>query len=374
MKISEKIYSELDYITSIRRELHACPELSFFEFKTHDIIIRELEKFGADSITTVKDTGVVAVFSTDNSSPAIAFRADIDALPINEETLLPYASKHAGVMHACGHDGHVSILLALAKLISQNRSKLNRDVVLIFEPGEEDLGGAKDIISQGALKNVSEIYGLHIWPYLTAGKIGINEGALMAHMIDFDVNITGKSAHGGNRSDGIDALLAAAKFTDRTNSLLLPENTTLNIGKITSGENRNVVAKNAHIEGTLRSLLTKNALDIKEQLINILKDLESEMGVKTELTEIICYPAVVNPKELCDKAREILKSTAILPEPVMMAEDFSWYQQSVPGLFAFLGVKDELHTAPLHSSLFNFDEKWLSYGLQFFARIAGIDE
>lgn len=383
MKISRCVEEFEQELKEIRRSLHKIPEPSRMEKLTSKFILEYVWKLAPDSVDVLYDTGVKVVFLTPGAKKTIAFRADIDALPVYEKNEdLEYASTHIGFMHACGHDGHTAIMLCLAKLVSKNRDKLKTNIVFIFQPAEETDGGAAPMIDRGVLLNpkVDEIYGLHLWPYLPAGKIGLKTGALMSLMCDLNVNIKGKDAHGARPQNGIDALVAAAQFINQVQSIISRnidpyDMAVVTLGVISGGEARNIVCDYVHIEGTIRTFDKAVSQTIKERLWAILRGLEEGMGVKTEYNENMSYPAVMNDAGLVEKARGLLEEDdCIAVKEVMMSEDFSFYQEQIPGLFVFLGTKDETYQEPLHSATFNFDEKNLLAGMEFMARVAGLSE
>lgn len=383
MHISEQITRLRPELIRRRRALHRLAEPSRMEKATCKYILNELSKMGADDVEVLYDTGVKAVFRTSDAQKTIAFRADIDALPVYEENpAIDYNSEHIGFMHACGHDGHVAIALTLAQLVSQNRDKLACNVVLLFQPAEETDGGAEHMIARGALYNpkVDEIYALHLWPYLPKHKLGIQAGPVMAHMCDLNVNIRGKGAHGARPQLGVDALVAAAQFIEQVQTILSRnidpyQEAVITLGVISGGEARNIVCDFVHIEGTIRSLDPEVTACMKRRLHEILKGIEAGMGVQTEYGESMSYPAVINPPALVEAVRALVDSEDIAgADGSMASEDFSYFQHHVPGLYIWLGTCDEQYSEPLHSNKFNFDEDVMLTGLELYARILGLSD
>lgn len=369
----------LDFMIKLRRELHRHPELSGEEYKTRDFILDYLKKLSPDSMEVLFKTGVKAVFLAKGASKTIAFRADIDGLSITEKNTHDFCSLNSGAMHACGHDGHMTIALTLAKLVSEKRDSLTQNIVFIFQPAEEQNGGSDGMIKEGALKNpdVDEIYGLHIWPDVPKHTYGLKKGALMSEMTDVNVRLKGHAAHGAAPHGGRDALIAAASFIMQAQTLLTRqtdpyEKAVLTFGAISGGEARNIVCGDVLIEGTLRVFNEKVSSHIKQGMQQILNGIELYTGVKGEYFETMSYPAVMNDAALVDKVASLLEPEQIFNvREVMMSEDFSFYQKEIPGCFVFLGAGDE-NSVPLHSANFDFDESILAEGLALFARIAGV--
>lgn len=380
MKISDIVQSVAAEVKCLRRLLHATPELSGQEYGTNKFVTEYLAAFSPDSLETIAVTGVKAVFLAKNARKTIAFRADMDALPITERTNLEYESKNADVMHACGHDGHTATLLCFARLISQNRDKLNYNVVLIFQPAEESEGGADRMIKEGVLLNpeVNEIYGFHLWPQIEKGKIGTCEGPIMAAMADVDIKIRGKSAHGATPHEGRDALISAVTFLSQAQTIVSRDldpytGAVVTFGEMHAGQARNVICEEVLIKGTTRAFEPKVAELVERRLREILIGIEMGMGVRTEFDQPSFYPAVNNPSELVKKFRGILPhEDLVVARPAMTAEDFAFYQKEIPGLFFFLGTMERDNREPLHSSKFNFDENVLLVALEAYMRILEI--
>jgi amidohydrolase len=298
----------------------------------------------------------------------------MDALAITEETGLEFASEYNGFMHACGHDGHMAMLLGFAQWLSENKAGLKENVVLLFQPSEESVGGALPMIQEGALSNpaVDCIFGWHIMPEIPQGKIGLKAGALMASTSEFSIDIHGVSAHGAMPHRGIDSIVAAAHFITMLQGILTRridpfQQALVTIGKLQAGEARNILAPDAHMEGIMRTFDSEVSRSIKQHIQELLKGLEASHGVMTEYKEHVWYPPVINHPELAARLEEIIPHDMLHPiNPMMIAEDFSFYQQRVPGVFLYLGSKSEElgFTNPLHSSCFQFDEEILLTGIQ----------
>ena len=352
-----------------RHALHQIPELD----KNLPETIAYLKNALAGLRCTLSSPaqGCLAAWFDFGRETAIAFRADADALPITEKTGAPYASRHEGKMHACGHDGHMAILLELARRLDRKET-LPHNVLLVFQSAEETTGGAKDLCETGIFADlhVTAIFGLHLWPGLPAGTVASRKKELMARSSEVTVDIYGKSAHIAKADEGIDALEAAAEFYLRALALerILPEGTfrLLKFGKLHSGTVRNALSAHSHLEGSLRAFQDDVFNSLRDGLRNIAQDVEKVFGCTVKLHFSDGYPAVMNPEDLFDRVRKAV-SFDELPAPFMTAEDFSWYQRYLPGMFFFLGLGD---TPALHADTFDFDEAVLIQGADFFEKLA----
>ncbi len=378
MQISEQILNMKDDCVKIRRELHRIPEIGFDLHKTHEYIKPLIEQCKPDELITLAETGFKVVFYAQGAQRTIAFRADMDGMKNTEENRFRFRSRTRGVMHGCGHDGHMTILLMLAKWVSQNRDKLKCNVVLLFQPGEEGWAGARRMINEGALVNpkVDRIYGLHLWPTVPKGKIGIRWENLMAQTSDFVIKIHGKSAHASTPQMGVDAIVVAAELITMIQSVITRDvdphqDALLTLGKINGGTAHNVIAEEVTMSGTLRVFSNELYDRLMTQIISLLKGLELATGAGISMETVVHYPYVANPREMVEKFYTVLDSMddVVLVEPVMAAEDFAEYQQEVDGMFMFLGINGGRGGAPLHSSRFDFDEDALLVGAEAFKRI-----
>lgn len=361
----------------IRRDLHRIPELALAERKTQAYLLAYLEKLAPDSLERIAGTGVKAVFYAPQAADTIALRADMDAIGVQEVTGHNYASQHRGRMHACGHDGHMTMLLLLAELVAPRRAQLRCNVVLLFQPAEEGYGGAKLMVEQGALENprVDRIYGLHLWPTVPVGRLGLRWGPMMAKTMEFDLVVEGVSAHGASPQMGVDAIVAAAELISMIQSVLTRgidphEDALLTIGRIEGGTARNVIADRVEMNATLRTFTDDVFERITAKLRQTLRGVEMATGAKASFVEHMRYDCVDNPRYLVEDFYTYMdKEDLYLVEPVMAAEDFSYYQQKVPGLFVFLGTGQPGFEAPLHASAFDFDERALLAGVETYRRL-----
>lgn len=379
MKVRNDILELKDEVTKHRRWLHQYPEIGFDVEKTRDYILSVLKELNFDKIELLAKTGIKAVIKGANSKGVYAFRADMDALEVEEKNSLDFASRYRGRMHACGHDGHMAILLGLAKWLHLNKDRLRHDVVLIFQPAEESEGGAYPMIQEGVLADpkVDAIFGLHLFPDIPQGKIGLRSGPLMAQTCEFDIALKGKSAHGAMPHRGIDALLAACYLVTNLQSIVTRkinplENALITVGRMEAGERRNVLAENVKMEGIIRTFSDEVYSTIKSNILDLLQGLEKAHGIEGKYEESTYYPVVNNDLEWISRLKKMLDDEIIVePSPLMIAEDFAYYQQKVPGVYILLGTGNPSkgYTYPLHSNRFNFDEEVLLYGIQLYVEI-----
>ena len=367
----------LDDIIKNRRALHQIPETALEEFKTKEYLKSYLISIGLEPQEVV-ETGLFVYIEGKDKENCIAFRSDIDALNIKEETGAEFESKHVGKMHACGHDGHMTTLLAFAKYLTTIQP-LEKSVLLIFQPAEESPGRAKDIVETGLLKkyNVKAIYGMHLFPELPEGTVASKEGSFFAQAALMTTTITGKSGHGAMPHKTIDPLMAFTKIVDGYQTIvsrnLSPfDPGVVTIGKFCGGSAQNIIADTVNFWGTIRTFKEENTEFIIDRIKEIHRGIELSYRVKIDEKIDIVYPPVVNDKELYKKFVETMKNMDYVEhEALTISEDFAYYQKEVPGIFMLLGTRSEekgfIH--PLHSCHFNFDEKVLLKGVEAFARI-----
>ena len=373
IKIREEIKNIKDEIYAIRRHFHRYPELSFKEFNTAETISQHLNNLGISHKKGVGKTGIVGEINF-GPGPTIALRADMDALPIQEENNLDYKSLNDGVMHACGHDGHMAILLGAANALSKN-SKLKKGTVrFIFQPAEEGLGGAKYMIEDGCLDKVDEIYGLHLWNYQLYGEVGIKDGPVMASADLFDIEVSGKGGHGATPQGTVDAIVVASNLVTMLQTIVSRntnplESTVLSIGKIKGGHNFNIISDKVHMSGTTRAYTEENRTMIKQRMKEVIEGVSKSFGADIKLNYKDGYPPTVNHSSQVEKVLEaassVVASGAKNPYLSMGGEDFSYYLQNKPGCFFFVGSapnENEILSTPHHCSHFNIDERALLIG------------
>lgn len=350
-----------------RYELHNIGEIGRKEYKTSKYIRSYLDKLGVD-YKVYLDTGVVGIIKGRNPKKTIAFRSDIDAL-----------STEKGVEHLCGHDGHMSILLGLIEHLNNNKDLLNDNIVFIFQPAEEAPGGAKELVKLGVLKdyNVDEIYGLHIYPEIPEGYVGVRSGYFLAQSGEVDIDILAKSAHGAMPQNGVDAVVIASNIINSLQTIVSRnigpiDNAVVTIGKITAGTVRNIIAENARLEGTIRTFNPNIYELMKKRIKEIILGYEKVYNCKINLYIRDFYPSVNNDKRLYEEFLNILeRNKIIILDPLMISEDFSYYQKEVPGLFFMLGSRNEEkgYINGLHNENFNFDEKIFLNALDIYIKL-----
>lgn len=367
----------LDDIIKNRRALHQIPETALEEVKTKKYLKNYLISIGLEPQEIV-ETGLFVYIEGKDKENCIAFRSDIDALNIKEETGAEFESKHIGKMHACGHDGHMTTLLGFAKYLTTIQP-LEKSVLLIFQPAEESPGRAKDIVETGLLKkyNVKAIYGMHLFPELPEGTVASKEGPFFAQAALMTTTITGKSGHGAMPHKTIDPLMAFTKIVDGYQTIvsrnLSPfDPGVVTIGKFCGGSAQNIIADTVNFWGTIRTFKEENTEFIIDRIKEIHRGIELSYRVKIDEKIDIVYPPVINDKELYKKFVDTMKDMNYVEhEALTISEDFAYYQKEVPGIFMLLGTRSEekgfIH--PLHSCHFNFDEKVLLKGVEAFARI-----
>lgn len=379
MNIEQKITEMKDLVTEMRRSLHRIPEEGFREYRTAEYIRKKLGDFGIDKYDVWMETGTVAVIEGPKPGITAAFRADMDGLPVNEPVCEGFSSENEGMMHACGHDGHMAGLLGFAKYLMENRENLCGKAVLIFQPAEEGPGGAEPLINAGITEKygIEKYIGLHIFPEFEQGKIACRPGAMMARNGEVTISIAGRSAHGAQPQQGRDAVLAAAATVMALNTVVSRsvsplESAVLSFGELKAGTVRNVVAENAVIKGTMRAFSDEVYMTMVKRIEEIAEGTAAAYGCRAETDFNHMYRVVDNEPGLAETVRKAAGEDSFeLTPPYMIAEDFSFYQTKADGVFFFLGSRNEEKgfTAPLHSSSFNFDEEILLYGIQTFANI-----
>ncbi len=390
MNYLDKIRSEVkdlkQHIVETRRYLHQHPECSAKEFETQKFIINFLENEGI-KCTKMADTGVIATIQGKNAKKTIALRADMDALPVEEQNDCPYKSKIEGVMHACGHDGHMTILLYTAKLLNDNKKRLNCNVRLIFQPAEEEFGGAERMIKEGCLKNptVDEIYGLHLWGAYPTGEIRSKSGPIMATNNEIRVSIAGKSGHGAMPHQGIDSILVAAQFINSVQSIvsrnMSPFSTSVvSFGTIEGGTAPNVIAPEVRLRGTIRSMSDEDKAYIIERLHEVLEGTCNAFKAtgKLDVIKDSAYLTLVNDQECTESVMKIaqdLVGTKLTGEAYTMgAEDFSYYAKEIPACYFFVGAANESKGIiyPQHHARFDLEDDSLLIGIEMMLRICAI--
>lgn len=376
-----------------RRYFHQYPELSNQEVKTAAKIAEHLKSLGMEIQTGVARTGVVGLLKTGKPGPVIALRADMDALPVNERNSLAFASKEraifnekeTGVMHACGHDSHMAILMAVAEVLSKNKNDLKGTIKFIFQPAEEGAGttpgGAKMMIEEGVLENphVDVIFGLHIQSTVPAGTIAYRAGGLMAAPDFFSIKVKGKGAHGSTPWDGVDPIVVGAQIVMGIQTIisrqteLTKDPAVITIGRFNSGIRENIIPEEAMMSGTIRTFDKKMQADIYQRIKNTAENIAESSGAMAEVIINPGSPVTYNDITLTEKMLPSLqraagKENTIQVNPVTMGEDFSYFQEKIPGLFFFIGGMTrgtDPKKAPIHHTAdFMIDESGFGTGVK----------
>ena len=384
LEIDHKTDEIAAQIINWRRQFHQHPELELNCCHTAEVVSQHLLGLGLEVQTGIADTGVIGVLASQNPGPVVALRVDMDALPIGEQTGLPFASRVDGVMHACGHDGHTAIGMGVATVLAQCRDSLQGTVKFIFQPGEEFPGGLKIMIAGGALDSprVDAILGGHIYPGLPLGKVGVRYGVMTAADDEFTVELKGTGGHGAYPHQCADPIVAAghlitalqsivARNTDPLDSLVV------SLGQITGGSGYNVIPERVVIKGTIRSLSEYSRETAHQRLKEILNGIQQAFGVEHSLDLIPGNPSLTCDRHLTAFIEECLvdlvgrEQVFSIPAPSMGAEDFAYYAEQVPATYLRLGSRDEaggyLHA--LHTPYFDFNEQILIDGTKVFAHL-----
>jgi amidohydrolase len=384
-----------------RHDIHMHPELSNREFRTSKLVAEHLRRLGFDEVRTgIAHTGVIGVLKGGQSGTVVALRADMDALPIVEQTNLPFSSKvqttydgqKVGVMHACGHDAHTAMLMGAAEVLSAMRARLPGTVVFIFQPAEEgppldEGGGAKMMIAEGALENPrpKAIFGLHVSPLSDAGTLGFRSGALMGDESNFRIVIRGRQAHAGRPWRGIDPITISAQVVTALQTIpsrQLDQGSgvsLITIGTIHGGTRRNIIPDEVEMTGTFRTLNAKLVDDAWMRIHRTVEMIAQSAGASAHVEIVRELPITYNDPNLAAAslptlARVVGRDHIVQPDPVLAAEDFAFYQEKIPGLFVYLGVNDPkadpATVEDVHSPRFFIDETALQVGVRTLSSLA----
>jgi len=370
-------------LVALRKTLHQHPELAFEEHETAKAVTAFLDKLGIRYKKGVGRTGVVAVLEGTKPGRTIGIRADMDALPIHEQTGLAFASKVPGKMHACGHDVHTVIALGVAAALSEMRSELKGRVKFIFQPAEETLSGARAMIADGALDDpkVDLILGYHNWPAVVAGKVGYNAGPVMAAADAFDITLKGRDGHGAHPHLAVDTLAAAAHLVAQLQTIVSREvkptsSAVLTVGELHAGRARNIIAGTAELKGICRTLEPGLSEKMEAAVRRMLEGIKTGMRVDYTLDWKRVAPPLANDKDVLENLLASARATIgeenvlQLPEPSMGSEDFAWFAEEVPAAHLRIGSKiDGLDTA-IHRSNYDCNELAIPVGVRVLTRAA----
>ena len=381
--LKEEIQEMKDWLVEIRRTIHMHPELSFEEVETSRLVSEWLERFGLQVKKGLAKTGVVGVLKGKKPGKTVAIRADMDALPIEEATQVPYASKIKGKMHACGHDAHVAILLGVAKFFSSIPDQVKGNIKWVFQPAEEGGGGGKVMVEERVLENpkVDAIFGAHVFPFLPVGKVGVYEREGLAAADRFTIKIIGKGGHAATPHVSKDPILAAGHLITQIHSIvgrnINPlDSGVVTIGKVSGGTAFNIIPDEVELLGTVRSLNPQVREELKSRIEKVIQGIARSFSMDYGFDFEYGYPVLVNDSEMsklvasaCSKG--IGKENVEVLKPSMGAEDFAYYLEKVPGAYFRLGCRNEERgiVHPYHSSLFNTDEEVLPFGVEMFVRV-----
>jgi len=371
-----------DYTQNLRRDLHMHPELGFQEVRTASIVANELRELGLDISTGIAKTGVIAILDSGKPGPIALLRFDMDALPIQEETGASYASQNSGVMHACGHDGHIAVGLTVARILNAYRDHLSGTIKFVFQPAEEGLGGAAMMVAEGVLENPRPNFCLtmHVWNDKPFGWLGISPGPIMAASETFHVLLTGKGGHGASPNLTIDPVLACAQIITALQSIVarnVPplKTAVVSVTSVHSGEAFNVIPSQAEFKGTIRTFDPEVRSHVLNRFNEIVYGVANAMGCNVEIKTKSITPAVTNDAKITNLVQEIAKK--LLPDfdiennaTTMGSEDMAYMMQEIPGCYIFVGSANAEKSldAPHHNPRFDFDERAMLNGAALMAK------
>jgi amidohydrolase len=380
--LSPEVAQLTESVIDLRRTLHQWPELGFQERRTSALVAERLQALGIEVRTGVAQTGVLGTLRGNGEGTTVLLRADMDGLPIEEASGAPYASQNRGVMHACGHDGHTAILLTVAKVLAHRRERFTGTVKFAFQPAEElPPGGAKGMIEEGVLEHprVDATFGLHLWNGLPVGKIGVDEGPIMASVDRFDIVIKGVGSHGAYPHTGVDPIVIGSHVVAALQTVVSREVPPLaavvvTVGTFLGGTAFNVIPSHAELSGTVRTIDARIRDEMPARIERIVHGVTSGMRAEYSFNYAYGYPVTVNDVNRAQLARRVAgaivgDANVVSAGMTMGAEDMSYFLDAVPGCYLRLGSgnpdKGLIH--PHHSALFNFDEAALPIGVQVLA-------
>ncbi len=378
MPLIDEIVKNKEQMKQWRHQLHAIPEIAFQEQKTAQFVEQKLHSFGLKVYPRMAGTGVIGSLTAGNSNKAIALRADLDALPIVEKTSVDYCSTHKGLMHACGHDGHTTMLLGAAQYLSQHQD-FNGTVYFVFQPAEENEGGGRKLVEEGFFTkfSIDSIYGMHNWPGLDTGKFAIRSGPVMAAYDVFDITINGKGGHAAAPHNTVDPIVIAGHVISalqnissrQTNPL---DSVVVSITRIHAGDSYNVIPETAHLSGTVRTFHHDVQKKVITQLKQIVKSISKAYGAIAEVDYEKRYPSTINTQAETENAllaaMDVVDNSDIVSDnpPSMGSEDFSFLLNESKGCYVSIGNGS---SASLHNSHYDFNDDILAIGASYWARL-----
>ena len=371
-----------DYIIEKKRYFHMNPEPSFNEYNTSKVVQEELKKIGIPFEVFAK-TGIIATIKGQNSGKTVLLRADMDALEVCEKNNVSYKSQKEGLMHACGHDGHMAMLLGAAHVLNEIKNDISGEIKLLFQPAEETAQGAKAIIEESKIiDSIDTAFAIHLWQGVPVGKISLESGARMAAADLFSIKVKGKSGHGSMPHETIDAVVVASAIVMNLQHLVSRNTNPLDtlvvtVGKLTAGTRHNIIAGEALLEGTIRSFSDEVWKKVPEQIERVVKNTAAAYDAEVEINLVRATPPLVNNQDISD----ILKASAekLYGEEVVTkyektsgGEDFAYFTQVVPGALAFVGIRNDEKgiNSPHHNETFDMDEEALEMGANLYAQFA----
>jgi hippurate hydrolase len=389
MHLIESIVTNAASMATIRRDLHAHPELCFQEVRTADVVAAKLSEWGIPIHRGLGTTGVVGIVKAGSSDRAIVLRADMDALPLQEFNTFAHASQHPGKMHACGHDGHTAMLLAAGQYLANNRN-FDGTVYLVFQPAEEGGGGAREMIKEGLFEKfpVQAVFGMHNWPGASVGKFAVSAGPVMASSNEFKITVRGKGGHAALPHNAIDPVPVACQMVQAFQTIISRNKKPVDAGVISvtmirAGEATNVIPDSCELQGTVRTF-TIEVLDMIEQRMReVAQHTAAAFGAQCEFEFVRNYPPTINAAHEADFARGVMASIVGASnvgeqEPTMGAEDFSYMLQAKPGCYSFIANGDGAHRemghgggpCMLHNPSYDFNDDLIPLGATYWARLA----
>jgi hippurate hydrolase len=366
-------------IVALRRDIHREPELGFDTKKTAEKVLGALDGLPLEVQTGVAENGIVATLRGKDGGPTVGLRADMDALPIHEETGLPFASEIEGKMHACGHDGHTSMLVGAAHALCGMRERLTGTVKFFFQPAEEGGGGGRVMVEEGVADDVASVFALHLWPGLPFGTAATKAGPIMAAADAFEMTVRGKGGHGAFPHQTADAIAMAAQIVTALQTLVSREvdpvePAVVTVGEIGAGSAFNIIPETARLGGTVRTLNEDLRRRMPERIEQLARGVAGGMRGDAELEYQFSYPVTMNDEGAAQHALTVIRdlfgeeNTLELPNPAMGGEDFAFFLEKIPGAFIWLGVGEDV--SYLHTPTFAFDEEILPHGAALLTALA----
>ena len=381
MPLIPGIQESTETMTSWRRDIHAHPELGFQELRTSDLVASQLQSFGIEVHRGVGKTGVVGVLRNGSSSRSVGLRADMDALPIQEANTFAHRSRHEGRMHACGHDGHTTMLLGAARYLAEARA-FDGTVHFIFQPAEEGIGGARAMIEDGLFRRFpcDAVFGMHNRPGMPLGTFAVRAGPMMAGGAFFDIDVEGVGSHGARPEAAVDPVLAAAHVTAALQSIVARnvrpvETAVVSVTQIHGGSAYNVIPQTARLSGTVRAFSNEVMQLIERNLARVAEGVAAGFGARVKVDFRLIYPPLLNDVREAEFAAgicaEVVGTERVRRDPplIMASEDFAYMLNEIPGCYINIGNGDGEGACEVHNPAYDFNDRALPYGASFFARL-----